>query len=114
MATISSGPTSGGGVIPTPVAWFDIVGSPVATNNTQTLSGISAPTTLQVSGTHNKLYYDLNSAGLVKIAELGTITVNNGDTLSWGAGLGSGTVTVTNLSNSSVLATFNFDVEGTS
>lgn len=110
LATLN-GTTVGKDVTPATISWGAIVAVGFGRSITATLSGINAPITLQISGSGGGFYYSKNAATLTKIADLGTVTVSNGDTLSFASDLGSGTATVTNLSDSStVIATILYDV----
>lgn len=115
VAVVTSTPTTGSGtVVPGVVDWPDVSGVGAASTGNQTFTGLSTPITLQVDWTGGaSLAYSLNGASFASLTSGGSIIVQNTNTLGFalfGAGH-SGTVTVTNISDSStVLDTFTYVV----
>jgi hypothetical protein len=113
MALAAGGASgAGGGAVPSPTpVWTTITGTFIGSSNTQTISGISGPISLTASVTGGApLYYVQNGGG--PVAYTGAFPVNPGDTLAWMImAPGSGTVTVTNVSDSdATLATIPYGV----
>lgn len=112
----TGGGSGGGDVTPAAIAFTNANGSIFAVTNTQTISAINSPITLQVSRTGVGYLSSIKNGTVMPLASGGTISLINGDTLAFGVtnGVGStitGTVTVTNLSDgSTVLATFTYAV----
>jgi hypothetical protein len=117
LATLAAGNSGGGGtVVPDTLSWANIIGEEVGENAALTIAGITVPINIQGSLTGNgDLFYihdgTYSASGAV-------FAVNDGDTLAWGVSNSgfspvSGTVTVTNVSDSdTVLDTFTYRVTG--
>lgn len=115
-----AGSGAGADVTPDAVNWANVSvtsSSPASVSNAaQTISGISTSIVLTITYTGSGVIkYGQNGGALTTISSGGTITVSSGDTLYFnasrtgGAGTDSGTVTVTNTSDSStVLDTFTY------
>lgn len=79
--------------IPHPVDWTSSTtdtgeGSLAATTNTQTIFGIGAPITIKLqfstsSGSTGTMGYNLNDAGYTTFSNNQTLTINNGNSLSF-------------------------------
>jgi hypothetical protein len=109
-----NGGASPGGTTLDPLHWTNITGSFAGATNTQTISGISAPVSISVAITGGAaLRYALNGA---YANYTGAFNVVATDTLSWlvvsGGGARAGTITVTNATSATVVATINYSVSG--
>lgn len=108
----SVGATVGIDVTPNPISWPNISGINIGSTGDQTITGFGAPISLEVTFTGSGLIrYQLNDGALTTIASGSSFTAHNNDKIGFFSGAGSGTVTITNLSDSStVLATFTYFV----
>lgn len=80
----------GADLTPDPLNWGNINAAPAwsGSNADQTISGITAPISLQVTYTQAGLYelgYHLNGGGYVALASGDTFTVSDGDTVHFEA-----------------------------
>jgi hypothetical protein len=112
--TSGGGGGGGGGTTLDPLHWTNITGSFAGATNTQTISGITNPVSLSVVITGGAtLRYDLNGT---YANYTGAFNVVATDTLSWlVVSVGSahaGTITVTNATTSTVVATISYSVSG--
>ena len=117
IAIVSNGGASGAGhagvVAPSTLNWNDIYGEDSGSTQTLAVSGITAP--IQIAATRTgsgNLSYVLNGAF---INYSGAFTVRPGDSLAWAISLTgpvdrSGVVTVTNMTASTTLDSFNYTV----
>ena len=116
-AILSAGGTTpigaGGAVVPTSLAWNDIYGEDSGSTQSLVISGTTAPISVGASRTGGGILgYALNGAYL---SYTETFTVNPNDSLQWiisivGTVEKAGVVTVTNVTTSTVLDTFNYNV----
>lgn len=118
LGGIAGGGSGGADATPDAIAFSNINGDIVAFGNSQTINGINTPISLQITwtGVTKGLLCSIAGGGNFAITNGQTVVLTNAQTLSFGvqcgaAGAATGTVTVTNLSDSSaVIATFNYDV----
>lgn len=123
IAMAALGANAGGGsggsdATPAAIAFTNANGDIVAFTNQQTISAIDTTISLKVTFTGGgRISYVKSGGAITTIASGAAFNVINGDTLyfavsnNFGSGTVTGTVTITNLSDSStVIATFNYTV----
>lgn len=106
-----AGASSGG--TPGAVTWGPMYGIDSVASNTQTLSGFTGTKSISAALSGGGiLTYLLNGA---PTAYTGAFTVHNGDTLAWAISVGhvakAGNLTVTNVTDSTTLATIVYAVD---
>lgn len=112
------GGSGGGDVVPDAISFTNINGAFYAMTNTQTISGINTPVTLEIDFTGSGFCSALLNGSTVFMSSGANITVNDGDTIAFSAAAPgpsavSGGFTIKNVSHSNdVLATFSYAVSG--
>ncbi len=113
----AAGQALGSGGTPTTPDWTGIYGFDVAYTNNATMAGYTGSISISASRTGSgTLYYVLNGSSFLYT---GAITVPVGATLGWGISIPgsvtcSGTITVTDNTNSTTLATIAYTVRNLS
>jgi len=115
----SGGGSGGSDVTPNPISFSNVQGSISGATNSQTISGINAPITLEIDYSGAARIECLVNGSAQAAAGSGTqVVISNGQTLqivmqNFTNSIESGAVTVKNISDSgAVLATFNYSLSG--